>query len=294
MTTNPAPRKTPIVAIGQAEQIGDRSVQQDAVNFRTRTADPAAYMVAAIADGVGTAHGSEYIARAAVEAVCALGEFADYQFNPEELLPLAAAVLPLYAPTAHAEAQTAFTGFADGPGYGHRPNTTIAAVTIGEDAEIYVGWLGDCRVWVELADGRLIQLTEDHNQAAIGRPNVVTRTLANPGEGAQRAYWHHWGVPERRPVRVLLTTDGVHDVLPERAIRYALTTAPNALRAATWLTQWAVRAPGRDADNATALVLEIAPAESEHDSAADEGENSTAAADTTEPIDWDDIRSDRI
>ncbi|MEV0773573.1 PP2C family protein-serine/threonine phosphatase [Nocardia salmonicida] len=253
----------PTAANAHATEIGGRTVQQDAATFRTRSAPGACYLIAAIADGLGSAKGSEYVARAAVEAVCALGEAADYGYCPEELLPLAAAVLPLHIPTAESAAGIAFSGFADGPGYGYRPDTTIAVVTIDDDADINVGWLGDCRVWVEVTDGRLIQLTDDHNMARIGRPNVVTRTLGKPGEGFQHANWHHAGRPDWWPVRVLLTTDGVHGAIPARAIHYALTTAPNAQRAAIWLTRWAVRAAGRDAaDNATALLFEIASAES--------------------------------
>ncbi|MGW6728726.1 PP2C family protein-serine/threonine phosphatase [Nocardia sp. NPDC055029] len=262
---------SPIARSGHAEEIGGRTVQQDAATFRTRAAVNSHYLVAAIADGVGSAKGSEYIARAAVEAVCALGEAADFGDCPDELLTMAAAVLPLYTATAHAEAGNAFAGFADGPGYGYRPDATVAVVTINrEDAAIAAAWLGDCRVWVELAEGRLIQLTEDHNMARIGRPNVITRSLANPGEGRQRAEWHWHGRAALRPVRVLLTTDGVHEVLSARAIHHAMTTAPNPQRAAIWLTRWAVRAAGRDADNASALLFEIiAPAEPAEESPAE-------------------------
>ncbi|MFR9754082.1 PP2C family protein-serine/threonine phosphatase [Nocardia sp. 004] len=260
--TNRPPFTVPIAANAHAEHIGSRDTQQDAAYFSTRIATYGAYLVAAIADGVGSATGSEYIARAAVEAVCALGAAADYGDYPAELLPLAAAVLPLHVRTAETAAAVAFSGFADGPGYGYRPDATIAVATIDDDAAIQVGWLGDCRVWVELANGRLLRLTDDHNMAKFGRPNVVTRTLGEPGEeGPARAQWHHNGDPELRPVRVLLTTDGVHGPLSERAIRCALTNAPNAQRAALWLTKWAVRADGPRADNASALLFEIAPAE---------------------------------
>lgn len=267
------PLTVPITDTAHAEHIGSRDTQEDAADFRTRIATDSAYLVAAIADGVGSAKGSEYIAHAAVEAVCALGKAAEYGYCPEELLPLAAAVVPLHMRTAEPAAATAFSGFADGPGYGYRPDATVAVVTIDDDAAIQVGWLGDCRVWVELADGRLLQLTDDHNMAKFGRPNVVTRTLGDPGrEGPARARWHHNGDPKLRPVRVLLTTDGVHGPLPERAIRCALTNAPNAQRAAQWLTKWAVRAAGPWADNATALLFEIAPVAPDHADGPADGE----------------------
>lgn len=257
--------RTPIADIGEAKHIGGRRVQQDAYSYRTRTTNHQAYMVAAIADGVGSAPGSEHVARAAVEAVCALGQAGDYEHNPSELLPMAAAVLPLHAeyaaPESDAAGALAEFGYADDA---YSPDATIAVVTIGEDAEIKAGWLGDCRVWVHRADGELIAITEDHNMGWCGRPHVITRSLGKPGEAAaQRASWMHSGSPEWRPVHVLLTTDGVHDVLPARVIAHALTTAPNARRAALWLTRWAVRAAGPEADNAAALVFAIAPARAE-------------------------------
>lgn len=255
--------RTPIADIGEAKHIGGRRVQQDAFSYRTRMTYNQAYMVGAIADGVGSAPGSEHVARAAVEAVCALGQAGDYEFNPSELLPMAAAVIPLHAEYAAPESDAAGALSEFGYAYdAYSPNTTIAVVTIGENAEIKAGWLGDCRVWVRRVDGELFAITEDHNMGWCGRPHVITRSLGKPGEGAQRSAWMHSGKPEWRPTHVLLTTDGVHDVLPERVIAHALATAPNARRAALWLTRWAVRAAGPEADNATALVFAIAPAES--------------------------------
>ncbi|WP_280185312.1 MULTISPECIES: PP2C family protein-serine/threonine phosphatase [Nocardia] len=250
---NPAGPTTPNVTYGHASEIGSRDSQEDAYDMARHLDESGGYVVAAVADGGG----SHLIADAAVKAVCALGATADYQFDPEQLITLAAAVLPLHAEYADVERWRIFEQFTYGDAYGHRTNATVAVVTIGPDSSVCAGWLGDCRVYVRVADGRLIQLTQDH-LGKIGRPDKLTRSLATPGEGPQRAMWSPTGGPKHTPIQVLLTTDGVHEAIPHRAIRYALEHAPNSQRAARWLTTWAVRAAGRDADNATAIVLGIA------------------------------------
>ncbi|WP_280489162.1 PP2C family protein-serine/threonine phosphatase [Nocardia carnea] len=259
MTTTKAEPTAPAVQYAMASEIGGRTRQEDAATMRTHRADWGGYVIAAIADGVGSVPGTHVIADAAVHAVCALGEAADYQWDPEQLITLAAGVVPLHARYANNRDGRIFDQFeARAELFDPSPDTTVAVATIGPDGAISVGWLGDCRVHVRLVRGDVLALTEDHNMGKFDLPHVLTRSLAHPGDGPQGGSWTpDSNNPGNQPVDVVLTTDGVHDVLPHTAIRCALENAPNPQRAAHWMTRWAVRAAGERADNATAVVLRV-------------------------------------
>ncbi|PEH76413.1 hypothetical protein CRM89_10790 [Nocardia sp. FDAARGOS_372] len=244
----------PPFTIASASLIGARSVNQDAFSWAIH-GDPTStgYLVAAVADGMGSRPGSELVARAAVDAAVTIGAALEYQSDPVHLIHLAGVAVGAFA--EYAQRKDIFYAFADGE---NNPDTTLVVATIGHDREVQIGWIGDSRAYLRITDGRLIPLTHDHNLGHIGHPHVLTRTLRHLDEGPEHAAWHPSRRREFTPRQILLTTDGIHDVLTDEVIAYALSTARTPGRAVAWLTQWAVRAAGTHADNATAVLITIA------------------------------------
>ncbi|MGW5441437.1 PP2C family protein-serine/threonine phosphatase [Nocardia asteroides] len=252
--TNPnrtTERETATVLVGAASLIGGRDVQQDAHDWRITDSG---YVVAAVADGVGSVPRSEVIAEAAARAAVAFGARPEYQDDPAHVIELARITMTLHGAHATSEISDVFYDHEFGSPDGSYPNTTIVVATAeAATGEIHVGWIGDCRAWVHLRDGRLIQLTSDHNEP--WNRAVLTRSLVR-GE-PENAHWHPGTNRAHRPRHVVLTSDGVHDVMSAAYIREVLLHAESPKQAATWLTEWAVRDAGRGADNATAVVLEL-------------------------------------
>lgn len=238
--------------IGAARLIGDRTRQQDAYGHRCHDD----YLVAVVADGLGWAAGSGLIAEASVAAVTAFGTALDHQYDPAHLIELARVTVALHADYASTDQQNILLDFEDGGPYGRRPDTCMVVATIGHDGEVHIGWVGDCRGWIRLRDGRLLQLTSDHNYADLGAPHIVTRTLSSEA-GPETNHWHYSPDTNLRPTHLVLTTDGVHGPLPPSMLTFSITTAPTAAHAARWLTESAVRAAGTGADNATCMVVRL-------------------------------------
>ncbi|WP_028478796.1 PP2C family serine/threonine-protein phosphatase [Nocardia sp. CNY236] len=239
--------------VAAESHIGGRTVNMDSFGWARARSPLCRYMVTAIADGVGSQHGSELIAEAAVNAVCQLGVHADYETTPDQLIEAARALIPLTSATLGADARPVVDAFAGHDDWWH-PDTTLVAATITPDAEVHVGWVGDSRAWVLTVDGLLHPITQDHNLAHEGFSNVLTRSLAYP----DAPDYQDWGyVGGRRARRVLLTTDGVHDSLDSFVISEVLTAAQTSAEAARELVQRAVAAGGAGTDNATALVVTL-------------------------------------
>ena len=245
-------------------RIGGRDRNNDAATWALNTSnsgDP--FVIAAIADGVGSPAGSGTAARAAVQTACAIGMHLDVRFEMAQLADATAETLRGVSAwtTTPTDVVVATMREFDDPdlAQGQPADTTFVGLTLDSDAEIRVCWLGDSRAYVLTAETRLVQLTDDHNRAAQGRPNVLTRSLGWRAHGGpETARWTSTAWPHRAD-RVLLCTDGVHGTLSNEVIRYALVNADTPTRAASWLTRWAVRAAGKYADNATALVIDVAP-----------------------------------
>ncbi|MBF6250180.1 PP2C family protein-serine/threonine phosphatase [Nocardia farcinica] len=244
----------PPFTITSASLIGARAINQDAFSWAAH-GDPAStgYLVTAVADGMGSQPESGLVARAAVDAAVAIGAALEYQSDPVHLIHLAGVAVGAFA--EYAQRKDVFYAYADGE---NNPDTTLVVATIGHDGEVQIGWIGDSRAYVRITDGRLIPITHDHNLGHIGHPHVLTRTLRHLDKGPEHAAWHPSRRHEFTARQILLTTDGIHDVLTDEVIAYALSTARTPSRAVAWLTQWAVRAAGIHADNATAVLITFA------------------------------------
>lgn len=237
---------------------GDRSYQQDACDW-TRTLDPDTglpVIVAAVADGCGSGAGSGRIARDAVSLAVRIAS-AHGHANLDRAIDAAREIIDERHPRR-----------------GRNDNSTLV-LAYYDAAVLRVAWVGDSRAYVLTAGGELHALTQDHNLAKYGRPNVLTRVLLGSVD-----HWHDDALegcgshtPQvaepfaSPPAQVLLCTDGVCGPLSDEEIAATLANTSDASAAARRLTTRAVRAarsaigPMPEADNATALVIDLNPKE---------------------------------
>lgn len=235
---------------------GDRDYQQDAADW-ARTVDPDTglpVIVAAVADGCGSGAGSGRIARAAVNVAVQIAACYGRE-HLDRAIDAAREIIDARFPRR-----------------GRNDNSTLV-LAYHDAASLRVAWIGDSRAYALTAAGVLIALTKDHNLAPYA-PNQLTRALLADlnhahGDALEGCESHTpqvaeplLGVPfAPPPVRVLLCTDGVCGPLPDEEIASVLANASDASTAARRLTSRAVRAAraaGESADNATALVIDLA------------------------------------
>ena len=259
---------------GHSDQ-GRRQHQQDAYSYSWFD-DPVRHVVA-VADGLGSSSGSDVIAGAAVGLAVRIAEQIAPD-HPDLIIDLTRAVLPEMARYAADDGRAAGHLCTFGDDTVRRPaDTALIVAGVTDTGEVHVSWLGDCRAYILTVEGRLIQLTDDHNRAAIGRSDFISRTLGFPRGATPRASWHTITGADRAK-RLLLCTDGVHGALApggdgraygrtavpsdpdehrHQAIRQILQRTPDPHQAATLLVDEALHAAGDAADNATAVVLDI-------------------------------------
>jgi protein phosphatase len=184
-------------AVAGRTGIGGRDTQLDAVVTATR--------IHAVADGFGSDPG---VAR---RALAGLG-------------PLDVATGPVDAVGLLDEAfRTAAEAVGEGAGPGDPPGCTLTALVLGADRAA-VAHVGDSRAYL-VRDGRLTRLTRDHTvvqtlldegrltESEAGgepQPAVLNRALAAGGSADPDISLH----PTRPGDRFVLSTDGVHAVLP--------------------------------------------------------------------------------
>lgn len=230
---------------------GGRAYQQDAADWQH---DPS-FIVAAVADGMGSGKGSGRIATTAVM--------------------LSLNILNAYGPE-HPGAAIAATSDCVrdliGDERGANDDTTMVLATVEKCGDVRVGWVGDSRAYVLTKSELLHRLTTDHNRAPYA-PNVLTRALLGPdldhrhnSHGADcqqhRLEFAEYSDSFDPALMVVLVTDGVCGVLTDYQISRILRSAPDAAHAARRLTAFALRAAraeGGNPDNATALVIDLQP-----------------------------------
>jgi len=233
---------------------GGREYQQDASTW-LRATEPGTdhtFIVAAVADGMGSGKNSDLIANDAVFLAATIAA-AHGPDSPDAAIRAAREIIAVQ----HEDR-------------GECDNSTLVLATVANGV-VGVAWVGDSRAYVLDSRGRLHRLTRDHNRAPYA-PNVLTRTLLGMPDhrcGSSDDCAEHTpesaclDIPAHAHVadRVMLCTDGVCGVLGDERIADILRDAPNANRASKRLTGEAVRkatAAGIRADNATALVIDLA------------------------------------
>lgn len=229
------------------------------VGRRRRLNEDAGYVapyVALVADGVGGAAAGE-VASATAAYVVSATALARFGAAPPSVAREAVG-RALQALRAGVAAEPALEGMA----------TTLTGV-LTDGRTVALLHAGDSRAYRWRA-GTLVRLTRDHSYvqqllddglldpgAAATHPwrHVVVRSLHSGGEVAEESVAVDVTLLELRPGdRLMICSDGVSDLVPERRIA-AVLGLEEPVAAAAVLVQDALEAGGRD--NATAVVLDL-------------------------------------
>jgi protein phosphatase len=146
-----------------------------------------------------------------------------------------------------------------------QPGTTLTMAYV-EWPTMYIAHVGDSRCYL-MRDGDLRQLTQDHTlaamlveaglkpeQAEVSRGRHVLMNAVGGGTKDLRVDFHRRTL--RPSDRVLLCTDGLHDLLPPDRIAEVIAGASNPSTASAALISAALAAGGDD--NVTAVVMYVA------------------------------------
>jgi serine/threonine protein phosphatase PrpC len=226
------------LSYGTATRQGTRSVNADAVATNRDPNTPG--LSVAIADGVGDTQAAAHAAELAADVAAQTA----FRYGPAAAILTAKAALDRWLPTQ-----------AVGGGGDTVLVTAVAQTVIG--GGFTVSWVGDCRAYSW--DGhQLVMLTTDQTMAQYFRSrgrastprmeHIVTNSVRTtlPDDIAHTAT-HGAG-------RLILTTDGVHQVLTAAQLSEIMLQADSPAATAEQLVGAAMRCGGHD--NATALVID--------------------------------------
>jgi serine/threonine protein phosphatase PrpC len=240
-----------------ASEKGPRPTNQD------RFAIDEDLQLCVIADGMGGHNAGEVAARTAVDAVldAVRGRHRigwPFGFNPSfsEAGNLIRTAIYLANMQVLEEAghSVAYAGMG---------TTIVAALVV--DGRLSIGHAGDSRLY-RLGGGRLRQLTGDdswmatvmekapHADASLLQYHPMRHVLTNVVGGRRTTDVHVVEEPLASGDRLLLTTDGVHDVLEDRRLERLLADARDLAGAASAAVRAAIEGGSRD--NCTAIVGE--------------------------------------
>lgn len=238
------------VTVGGATHRGDRPTNQDTLVVEQDLG------LFAVLDGMGGAAAGEIAAQIARDT---LVEFTRRHtsngYSRRELLEFGIDSAGAHV-FRHAKAWPEYAGM----------GTTVVACLISPQNEIVLGHVGDSRAYL-LRDGRLAQLTRDHNMAQqaldAGRTlddderrylgSVLTRNLGD--EHGAKADMLELGLQVGD--RLLLCSDGLSDCVYDETIKSILGFSGSPQEIADTLIEMALCSPHRPnaKDNMTALVL---------------------------------------
>jgi serine/threonine protein phosphatase PrpC len=228
-------------SVGFYSAVGRRPDNQDfaAAVFGADLAEPRRDVVAAIADGVGSARGGRIAAETAVrgflDGMCDVPESAEVQRSAGRVLDSLNAWM--YS-QGHRDPNLAGMGC-----------TFTALVLRGRIAHIV--HIGDTRAY-RLSDDRLSRLTTDHVRGnRAGRSSVLYRALGVEAE----LRLEYTAQPMARHDRFLLCSDGLYGSLTDQAI--AETLRDRSAPADTARALVATALESGSSDNCTALVLDV-------------------------------------
>lgn len=241
--------------------------------FRTRNEDcfgiDARLGLLVIADGLGGHNAGDVAARMAVEAVAGwVGHV--LAASPADTPPscqggtrVAGDLLRAAIHEANNRIQHAAAGAREYAGMG----TTIAAAIVGRSC-LSVAHVGDSRVYLLTARG-LKRLTRDdtwlasveaaERGAVVDPGHPLRHALTNAVGSGRRADVHLLEQPLEGSELIVMTTDGVHGTLSDRALERLLAGAESVAAAASRLVSAALAAGSRD--NCTVVVARSATAE---------------------------------
>ncbi|WP_046115270.1 bifunctional protein-serine/threonine kinase/phosphatase [Aquincola tertiaricarbonis] len=230
------------VDIGLASQTGPRRINEDFAGVRR--GDPLG-LIAVMADGVSTGGGGQEAAQTVVR-----GLLADYFDAPDtwETTVVLDRLIQAHSQWL-ADHNRRRQNLSEQAGEPRTALTTVTALVVHGHG-FTIAHAGDSRA-AQLVDGELVQLTTDHVFGNVHQRNRLTRAL-----GLDDMVRLDFVQGE---VRVgdcfVLTTDGMHGLLPARRMAHLMREAPDAQAAADTLVRAALEAGGTD--NASAIVLRI-------------------------------------
>jgi serine/threonine protein phosphatase PrpC len=230
-----------------AQLIGDRSHQCDATATRATADGGRAF---AVLDGIGS---SDAVRSWTVAKARRLADLTARNMRPHEAITLVQEEIVRDRDLSLGE------GYVDGA-------CAVVAVT-APDRQLRVAWIGDCRAYLLHLDGRLAQLTTDHNERAellaAGRPaprwsrNIVTRCLgAEIGGEAVEPGWDT--LRTVAGMRLLLATDGLYEPIEDAgwSLRELLSEGAPA-DCAQRLARLAGRLGDAPRDNTSCLIADL-------------------------------------
>ncbi|MBI4264114.1 MAG: serine/threonine-protein phosphatase [Acidobacteria bacterium] len=143
---------------------------------------------------------------------------------------------------------------------------TLAAALFG-GGRLVVSNVGDCRAYL-VRRGRLTQITRDHSlvaeQVAMGlidseqaRTHPLRHVVTRAVSGDAGMVVDIWEMPVDAGDRILLCSDGVHGVVPDRELTALATATDRTLDEICGAVITAAKAHGAP-DNATAVLIEAA------------------------------------
>ena len=228
-----------VATAGFASRIGPRAENQDFGGVHQGTAIERARhgLIAAIADGVSGGREGRAAAELAVRAL-----IEGFYAMPDTLGPARAMQGAMAAYNRWLHAQGRGTIMANSA-------TTFTAFAL-RGRRAHLVHVGDSRAW-RYSDGRLALLTSDHTRPEPDLAHVLIRAIGMEPE----LRLDHAAIALAEHDRLLLTTDGVHGVLPAKAIASILHENASAETTADLIADAAIHAGSRD--NATVVVLDI-------------------------------------
>lgn len=228
------------IAAGFATRAGKRSDNQDfgIVDIGTPSQKAVQGIIAAVADGSGSNQGGRIASELAVRT------FVDgYRSQKEPIGVSASAMKSIDAYNLWLNGQSRSDPVLQGAS-----TTFTAAVLLGRTATVL--HVGDSRAW-HLRSGILTPLTEYHAAAQAQNGRLLLRAA-----GLEPALRLDINTLSLEPHdRLLLTTRGVHDVLPANTLQQWLARREAPQADADAIVEAAVEAGGDD--EATALVIDI-------------------------------------
>jgi serine/threonine protein phosphatase PrpC len=217
----------------------------------------------AVSDGMGGARSGEFASRIAVEKITQVmprGFGLAASGDPAEFKGLVTGLFE----AIHRELTTMGRSYEECAGMG----TTLSLCWFTH-GRMYLGHVGDSRIYHRPAGGGLVQLSEDHSHVGwLRRSGQLNerearshprRHALHQALGAEHQFVEpQVGAVDCRPGdRFLICSDGLVDGLWDRRIGEVLETEPAGRDIAGLLVTEAIEASGRD--NATAVVIEALP-----------------------------------
>lgn len=242
--------------MGASSRIGPRQTNQDSWHLNDRALDGTALVaVLGVADGMGGLNAGDVASATAIsESVGAVdGQVIDGALMREAVLRADFAVRNL--PDEFAGAGTTLT---------------LCAV-VGNEA--IIGHVGDTRVYL-LRNGLLEQVTDDHSRVGeLVRNGTITEeeAMGHPEQNVLERALGAGGVPEVDIYRValtpgdvlLLSTDGLHGVVPRPTLAEVLNSTSSLQEACDSLTGLAEQWESQDNITAVAWQFPAAPGSEE-------------------------------